>query len=579
MASTVGPTHQFNNITLGGRIGGPKGVLKLSSSIMFWKTEGGRTATVSPADHPSKANWIRITNRTFQLKLSLKGGSAIKFDGFREADFDVLKSFLKDNFRVELEPQQISTKGVNWGEFSIQGPMLCFTVDGKQAFEIPLSEVSNAQIPANQKNEVMLEFHPDSTLDMEDESMVDIRFFIPNKPKEDGASDDAHKEKTPAQIFHQTILERADIAASAGKGIVQLSKIPILTPRGRYDIEMFPTFMKLHGKTYDYNIAYDTVSRLFQLPRPDQHHVFFIASLDPPIRQGQTRYPHLVMQFVKDEKQDLTINLPPEIKEKFKDFPTEFNQEETYSIINKLFHTLTGRKVTTPSAFKSHQGWSAIKCAFKANDGYLYPLERSFFFVHKPPTYIRFDEIANVEFARVSSGGGTSSNRTFDLVVTVTDGGQHQFTGILRQEYSSLFNFILAKKIRIVNPDDMEVDSMDAEPSAKAKSRVDADEMQDNEDEDESEDEDFVAADEDDVPEEFDEDYKSDGGDDEEEELEDKSKKDKGKGKEKEKGKGKGKKEKEQEKSKDKGKDKVKDDDKRKPTTQSDGKPPKQPKT
>lgn len=31
--------------------------------------------------------------------------------------------------------------------------------------------------------------------------------------------------------------------------------------------------------------------------------------LDPPIRQGQTRYPYLVVQFVRDEDVEATIHL------------------------------------------------------------------------------------------------------------------------------------------------------------------------------------------------------------------------------------------------------------------------------
>lgn len=36
---------------------------------------------------------------------------------------------------------------------------------------------------------------------------------------------------------------------------------------------------------------------------------WFQVQLDPPIRQGQTRYPFLVMQFAKDEEIDAELNL------------------------------------------------------------------------------------------------------------------------------------------------------------------------------------------------------------------------------------------------------------------------------
>lgn len=32
-------------------------------------------------------------------------------------------------------------------------------------------------------------------------------------------------------------------------------------------------------------------------------------SLDPPLRQGQTRYPYLVLEFSKEEEVDVELNL------------------------------------------------------------------------------------------------------------------------------------------------------------------------------------------------------------------------------------------------------------------------------
>ena len=53
----------------------------------------------------------------------------------------------------------------------------------------------------------------------------------------------------------------------------------------------------------------------------------------------------------------------------------------------------------------------------QADDGYLYPLERAFFYVHKPPTLIIFDEIDSVEFMRQGGGLVAASVKTFDLNV------------------------------------------------------------------------------------------------------------------------------------------------------------------
>ena len=50
---------------------------------------------------------------------------------------------------------------------------------------------------------------------------------------------------------------------------------------------------------------------------------------------------------------------------------------------------------------------------YKNNTGYLYPLERGFLYVPRPPLHIRFDEVAHVNFAR-----GTGTLRSFDFEIT-----------------------------------------------------------------------------------------------------------------------------------------------------------------
>lgn len=94
----------------------------------------------------------------------------------------------------------------------------------------------------------------------------------------------------------------------------------------------------------------------------------------------------------------------------------------------------------------SHSGTPAIGCSFKAAAGYLYPLERGFIYVHKPPIHIRFEEVSSVNFAR--SGGST---RTFDFEVELKSGTVHTFSSIEKEEYSKLFDFITAKKLHVKN--------------------------------------------------------------------------------------------------------------------------------
>lgn len=45
------------------------------------------------------------------------------------------------------------------------------------------------------------------------------------------------------------------------------------------------------------------------LPKPDDMHYVFVLGLDPPLRQGQTRYPYLCFQFEKDEEVECDLNM------------------------------------------------------------------------------------------------------------------------------------------------------------------------------------------------------------------------------------------------------------------------------
>ncbi|CAL5341159.1 unnamed protein product [Camellia sinensis] len=55
---------------------------------------------------------------------------------------------------------------------------------------------------------------------------------------------------------------------------------------------------------------------------------------------------------------------------------------------------LSGAKVTRPGKFRSCQDGYAVKSSLKTEDGVLYPLEKGFFFLPKPPTLILHEENA-----------------------------------------------------------------------------------------------------------------------------------------------------------------------------------------
>ena len=123
------------------------------------------------------------------------------------------------------------------------------------------------------------------------DELTEIRFYVPGTlSKLKGSGSDAGSQKSDneddeeinaAQVFHDTVKDRAKIGQVHGDLILSFEEILVLTPRGRYDMDMFPTFLRLRGKTYDYKIVYQSISRLFLLPKDDQQ-VLFIVGLFPP---------------------------------------------------------------------------------------------------------------------------------------------------------------------------------------------------------------------------------------------------------------------------------------------------------
>lgn len=73
---------------------------------------------------------------------------------------------------------------------------------------------------------------------------------------------------------------------------------------------------------------------------------------------------------------------------------TEFKyQGLAHEVFVAIVRGLSGAKVTRPGKFRSSQDGYAVKSSLKAEDGVLYPLEKSFFFLPKPPTLILHEEV------------------------------------------------------------------------------------------------------------------------------------------------------------------------------------------
>ncbi|XP_024031637.1 FACT complex subunit SSRP1 [Morus notabilis] len=440
--------HLFNNISIGGRGGTNPGQLKIFSGGILWKKQGGGKAIeVDKADIVG-VTWMKVP-RTNQLGVRIKDGLYYKFTGFRDQDVSSLSTYFQNTCGITPEEKQLSVSGRNWGEVDLNGNMLTFLAGSKQAFEVSLADVSQTQLQG--KNDVILEFHVDDTTGAnEKDSLMEISFHIPNSNTQFVGDE----SRPPAQVFRDKIMSMADVGAGGEEAVVTFEGIAILTPRGRYSVELHLSFLRLQGQANDFKIQYSSVVRLFLLPKYNQPHTFVVVTLDPPIRKGQTLYPHVVLQFETDYiiQSDLSIS-EDLLSTKYKDKLEPSYKGLIHEVFTTILRGLSSAKVTKPGKFRSCQDGYAVKSSLKAEDGVLYPLEKSFFFLPKPPTLILHEEIDYVEFQRHAAGG--SNMHYFDLLIRLKTEQEHLFRNIQRNEYHNLFDFISGKGLKIMNLGDL----------------------------------------------------------------------------------------------------------------------------
>ncbi|KAL9113367.1 MAG: hypothetical protein Q9227_002408 [Pyrenula ochraceoflavens] len=498
------------------------GRFKLADSGLGWKSTQGEDRYTLDKDEITGAQWSRAA-KGYEVRILSRSSGVIQLDGFSQEDFERISKAFKIWYGINLENKEHALRGWNWGKAEFGKAELSFNVQNRPAFEIPYSEISNTNLAG--KSEVAVEFnlgaepvqngvngHKDGRTKNRGrkaaaarDELVEMRFYIPgtvvktDKGEEDQGSQDEEDGETQnaANLFYEQLMDKAEIGDVAGETFATFLDVLHLTPRGRFDIDMYESSFRLRGKTYDYKIQYSSIKKFFLLPKNDETHTLITLGLEPPLRQGQTRYPFIVMQLKLDEEVEIDLNMTEEMREqKYKDKLELHYEAPIHHVIARVFKGLSGKKIIMPSKdFVSHHN-------------------KSFMFVPKPATYIQIESVAVIIMSRV--GGAMAASRTFDITMTLkNNAGEHQFMNINREEQQPLEDFFKAKNIRYKNEmnedtstilagmaDGLSSDDDDVAPQAD---RGSADE------DDESPDEDFQADSDSDVAEEYDSAHESSG--------------------------------------------------------------------
>lgn len=160
-------------------------------------------------------------------------------------------------YGINLENKEHALRGWNWGKADFGKSELSFNVQNRPAFEVPYTEITNTNLAG--KNEVAVEFSLPANgsetgtnghlggargkgrkAGAGKDQLVEMRFYIPGtvtkkEENEDGeeksGDEDEVEEHNAANLFYDTLMDKAEIGEVAGDTFATFLEVLHLTPR------------------------------------------------------------------------------------------------------------------------------------------------------------------------------------------------------------------------------------------------------------------------------------------------------------------------------------------------------------
>ena len=323
------------------------------------------------------------------------------------------------------------------------------------------------------------------------------------------------------------------------KGICMLPPMSFVAPRGKFDMEFCDDMIVLHKHQKDdlrVLVPYNNVVRVLCVPKQDRYktkkgHVWVLELSEGAKFRKQT-LKYIMFEIVTKQKKDfeqLSVDVSRASSNGSIGVGTLSNTLPLLceSLITKLvLPSSASSSILRPSRetfVSSTTNQSAIGCYFKVDDGLLYPMKSGLLFLQKPIMFIARDRIDEIMFGR----GGSSSTRTVDLSVTMSDGSDAvEFSMISREEQQPLRDYAeVLMRLREKDNKKKMMKSTGEEDGVIDLAGDNGDDDDDDDDDDDEDDSDFEVDekkddddddDEEDDDEEDDDDYDDEDSDDEE---------------------------------------------------------------
>ena len=128
-------------------------------------------------------------------------------------------------------------------------------------------------------------------------------------------------------------------------------------------------------------------------------------------------------------------------------------------MVAKLLKGLTQKKILGQSLFRPRAAGGnashcpAVRAVHKGQTGFVYLLDKSLLFLHRPAVYVRYEEIKE---GKVEGLGGGALNRTFSVTLVTNRGEKLMFGAIDKAEGSGVMAWMKARGVGLITDEEGE---------------------------------------------------------------------------------------------------------------------------
>eukprot|EP00915_Cephaloidophora_sp_WS-2016_P008817 GHVH01012368.1.p1 GENE.GHVH01012368.1~~GHVH01012368.1.p1 ORF type:complete len:586 (-),score=90.33 GHVH01012368.1:192-1949(-) len=444
------------------------GVFRMSNLVFGWKKDdhakkssrGVPVKCVRHANVVKSVCWSPISHKDFMLEIALEDESVLSYHGFKEPDKQSIQRFVRHHWKLEMETTKRATRGWHWGQYDFIGANMCISINNDPAIVFDTTQLNQiTSNPGKSKNELLLGFDDEEMAPVDQDLVYEVKLHVvpsveeEDKEKKDGA---VAERTTHLEYLYDSLLAKSNLTtATASNVALILDYMNLASPPGRFDIHVVRDGFKLYGKSGNFGpIPWSNVEGVYHLEtKPNS---YMLLALKSSLRKGQTSYKNIVIQIDDRKVREVSLNLSADgptdqrLIEEYKLQPVIKSEEK--KLIPKLI-AIYGNKKPIRSAVKDPRSdtpepMGAIDCSYKQQLGKLCFMAQSVIFVPKPPSILKHEDIAVVDFRSPSA---RTRLFTFRIIMKSPRGSQpieHSMESIDRSEYDTVHKYFTDRNIK-----------------------------------------------------------------------------------------------------------------------------------